>query len=87
MLIRFHNVVNAQAVHISTLDESVTTPEAQSAILDVLLPDQDTTVRMWQALLDRSVLVRDVGLAGWLRVTAGTPAETDAFLAAVGEVL
>ena len=30
------------------------------------------------------MLVRDVGLPGWLRVTAGTPAETDAFLAAHG---
>ena len=37
----------------------------------------------WQRLLDRGVLVRDVGLPGWLRVTAGTPAETDAFLAAL----
>jgi histidinol-phosphate aminotransferase len=37
----------------------------------------------WQALLDRGVLVRDVGLPGWLRVTAGTPAETDAFLEAM----
>ena len=35
---------------------------------------------VWQQLLYRGVLVRDVGLAGWLRVTAGTPDETDAFL-------
>jgi histidinol-phosphate aminotransferase len=41
----------------------------------------------WQALLDRDVLVRDVGLPGWLRVTAGTPEETDAFLTALGEVV
>jgi histidinol-phosphate aminotransferase len=40
----------------------------------------------WQALLDREVLVRDPGLPGWLRVTAGTPEETDAFLTALGEV-
>ena len=39
--------------------------------------------RTWQALLDAGVLVRDVGLPGYLRVTAGTPAETDAFLSAV----
>jgi histidinol-phosphate aminotransferase len=39
----------------------------------------------WRALLDRGVLVRDVGLPGWLRVTAGTPAETSAFLSAVEE--
>jgi histidinol-phosphate aminotransferase len=40
----------------------------------------------WQALLDRGVLVRDVGLAGWLRVTAGTPAENDAFLDAMRDI-
>jgi histidinol-phosphate aminotransferase len=42
---------------------------------------------IWQALLVRDVLVRDVGLPGWLRVTAGTAAETDAFLKAMGELL
>jgi histidinol-phosphate aminotransferase len=40
----------------------------------------------WQALLDHDVLVRDVGIPDWLRVTAGTPAETEAFLTALGEV-
>jgi histidinol-phosphate aminotransferase len=38
---------------------------------------------VWQRMLDRGVLIRDVGLHGWLRVTAGTPAETDAFLEAM----
>ncbi len=42
---------------------------------------------VWQALLVRDVLVRDVGLPGWLRVTAGTPDETSAFLKAMGELL
>ncbi|NEK84436.1 histidinol-phosphate transaminase [Blastococcus saxobsidens] len=42
---------------------------------------------VWQALLDRGVLVRDVGLPGWLRVTAGTPAETSAFLTALEAVV
>jgi histidinol-phosphate aminotransferase len=37
----------------------------------------------WQRLLDQGVLVRDVGLTGWLRVTAGTPEETSAFLEAL----
>jgi histidinol-phosphate aminotransferase len=37
----------------------------------------------WQRMVDAGVLVRDVGLPGWLRVTAGTPSETDAFLKAV----
>ncbi|HEX5541663.1 MAG TPA: histidinol-phosphate transaminase [Micromonospora sp.] len=37
----------------------------------------------WRALLEQGVLIRDVGLPGWLRVTAGTPEETDSFLAAM----
>lgn len=37
----------------------------------------------WQALLDHGVLVRDNAVPGWLRVTAGTPEENDAFLDAV----
>jgi histidinol-phosphate aminotransferase len=40
----------------------------------------------WRALLDRGVLVRDVGLAGFLRVTAGTEEETSAFLEALPAV-
>lgn len=40
----------------------------------------------WRALLDRGVLVRDVGIPHYLRVTAGTPAETGAFLAAMAQV-
>jgi len=40
----------------------------------------------WRSLLDHGVLVRDVGLPGWLRVTAGTPDETDAFLTAIREL-
>ena len=48
-------------------------------------------VATWQALLDEGVLVRDVssgpGLAGWLRVNAGTPDETTAFLQALARVV
>jgi len=42
---------------------------------------------VWQALLDRGVLIRETGPAGWLRASIGTPAENDAFLAALEEVL
>jgi histidinol-phosphate aminotransferase len=42
---------------------------------------------VWRALVDRGVLIRDVGLPGYLRVTAGTPGETDAFLKALDSVL
>ena len=42
---------------------------------------------VWQRLLDRGVLVRETGPAGWLRVTAGTPAETERFYTALAEVM
>jgi histidinol-phosphate aminotransferase len=42
---------------------------------------------LWQGLLDRGVLIRDVGIPGWLRVTAGLPDEVDAFLRALEDVL
>ena len=38
---------------------------------------------LWRALLEASVLVRDVGIPGHLRVTAGTAAETSAFIEAI----
>ncbi|MFF0158390.1 histidinol-phosphate transaminase [Streptomyces sp. NPDC005263] len=46
----------------------------------------DDAHEMWRRILDRGVLVRDNGVPGWLRVTAGTPEENDAFLDAVREL-
>ncbi len=43
--------------------------------------------KVWQGLLDRGVLIRVVGPAGWLRVSIGTAAEMAAFRAALQEVL
>jgi histidinol-phosphate aminotransferase len=40
---------------------------------------------LWRSLLDRGVLIRDVGLPGWLRVTVGTPVEIAAFVAALDD--
>jgi histidinol-phosphate aminotransferase len=40
----------------------------------------------WQALYDRGVLIRDVGIPNHLRVTAGTEEETTAFLDALASV-
>ncbi|MEU4561431.1 histidinol-phosphate transaminase [Actinoplanes sp. NPDC023936] len=53
----------------------------------VLFATGDDQKAAWQAFLDRGVLIRDVGLPGWLRVTAGTESETTAFLNAAEEIL
>ena len=53
----------------------------------VLFGHLDDAPATWRALLDRGVLVRDVGIPHYLRVTAGTPEETTGFLDALAEVL
>ncbi len=64
-------------------------PSAANFVL--FRPEARDGAAVWQALLDRSVLVRDCSswprLDGCLRVTIGTPAEDDAFLAALEDAL
>ncbi len=71
-------------------DLSVTVwPSAANFVL--FRPETKDGAQVWQALVERSVLVRDCSswprLDGFLRVTIGTPAEDDAFLAALEEIL
>ncbi|QAY70654.1 histidinol-phosphate transaminase [Xylanimonas protaetiae] len=42
---------------------------------------------VWQGLLERGVLIREVGPPGWLRVSVGTPDETARFKDALVETL
>jgi histidinol-phosphate aminotransferase len=49
----------------------------------VLFGGVDDPHAVFQALLDRGILIREIGLPGCLRVTAGTEAETSAFLEAI----
>ncbi|MBC7724551.1 MAG: histidinol-phosphate transaminase [Burkholderiaceae bacterium] len=41
---------------------------------------------LFEALLAEGIIIRDIGIAGHLRVTAGTAAETTAFLEALGRL-
>lgn len=42
---------------------------------------------VWQQLVDRGVLIRETGPAGWLRVSVGTPEENARFITALDESL
>ncbi|MHA7273785.1 histidinol-phosphate transaminase [Arthrobacter sp. TMT4-20] len=53
----------------------------------VLFGGLDDPHRIWQGLLDGGVLIRDVGIPGHLRVTAGTETETTVFLDTLGALL
>lgn len=52
----------------------------------VLFGGVDDPAAVWQGLYDRGVLIRDVGIPHHLRVTAGTEAETTAFLDALASL-
>jgi glycine C-acetyltransferase/8-amino-7-oxononanoate synthase len=56
---RAHLWENSRRLHkgLRDLGFDLATPEAQSAIIAILLPDQPTTVAMWQALLEAGVYV------------------------------
>ena len=43
--------------------------------------------RVWQALLEDGILIRDVGIAGYLRVTIGTDEENTAFIKSLTRIL
>lgn len=60
------------------------TPSDANFVLFGHLPD---AAAVWRRLLDRGVLIRDVGIAHHLRVTAGTQEETTAFLQALAAVI
>jgi len=53
----------------------------------VLFSGLKDSAKVWQQLLDRGILVRDMGIPGTLRVTAGTEPETTAFLNALREII
>jgi len=59
---------------------------AESDANFVLFGRFDDRHAVWQALLDRGVLIRETGPDRWLRVSVGTPEENVAFRAALEEV-
>jgi histidinol-phosphate aminotransferase len=76
-------------------DRDALVPKLAQLGLDVLPSDANFLLirgfhdekATWKQLLDRGVLIRDVGIPGALRVTIGTTDECAAFLAALTDVL
>jgi histidinol-phosphate aminotransferase len=66
-------------------DRGVTVPDSDANF--VLMGRFADRHAVWQGLLDRGVLVRETGPAGWLRVSIGTPEEMAVFRTAFQEVL
>jgi histidinol-phosphate aminotransferase len=60
---------------------------SKSGKFSTLLGIPNIIAQLWQEMLDRGILIRDVGLSGYLRTTIGTGAENDKFLHALRECL
>lgn len=84
---------------LAMVDEIVTQRDRISATLEalgyvaheswtnfVLFGGVDDPAATWRALYDRGVLIRDIGIPHHLRVSAGTEAETTAFLEALASI-
>ncbi|MBC2638486.1 MULTISPECIES: histidinol-phosphate transaminase [unclassified Rhodococcus (in: high G+C Gram-positive bacteria)] len=52
----------------------------------ILFGEFTDSAHAWQAYLDRGVLIRDVGIPGYLRATVGLASENDAFIVASDEI-
>jgi histidinol-phosphate aminotransferase len=63
-----------------------TVPSAANFVLFGGLDRHGGAPTVWRRLAEAGVLVRDVGLPGWLRVSVGTEPEMSTFLAALSSV-
>jgi histidinol-phosphate aminotransferase len=71
-----------QALH----DMGLTTIESSANFVLFTGFKQDAP-QLWAALLEKGVLIRDVGLSGYLRVTIGNEAENQLFISALKELI
>jgi histidinol-phosphate aminotransferase len=46
----------------------------------------ESSADTWKKFLDKGILIRDVSLAGYLRVTIGSPEENEKFISAMKEI-
>lgn len=69
--------------HLSSVGFSVYPSDSNFVLFGNIASPQE----LWQRLLDRGILIRDIGITNHARVNAGTEEETTAFLTAVDEIL
>ncbi|WP_345803499.1 histidinol-phosphate transaminase [Microbacterium sp. AZCO] len=85
-MLRMVDEIVAQRDRISATLDALDYEPHESWTNFVLFGGVDDPAATWQALYDRGVLIRDVGIPNHLRVTAGTEAETTAFLDALASI-
>jgi histidinol-phosphate aminotransferase len=80
-------LIDARGTVVKALHEMGLTTIASSANFVLFTGFKQDSPQLWAALLERGVLIRDVGLSGYLRVTIGNEAENQLFVSALKELI
>ena len=80
-------LIAARATMVQALQEMGLTTIPSSANFVLFTGFKQDAPQLWAALLEKGVLIRDVGLSGYLRVTIGNDAENNLFISALKELI
>ena len=80
-------LIAARATMVQALHEMGLTTIPSSANFVLFTGFKQDAPQLWAALLEKGVLIRDVGLSGYLRVTIGSDAENSLFISALKELI
>jgi len=80
-------IIAARESVVKALQDMGLTTIASSANFVLFSGFKQESPQLWVALLEKGVLIRDVGLSGYLRVTIGNEAENTLFISALKELI
>ena len=80
-------IIAARESVVKALGDMGLTSIASSANFVLFSGFKQEAPQLWAALLEKGVLIRDVGLSGYLRVTIGNEAENTLFVTALKELI
>jgi histidinol-phosphate aminotransferase len=80
-------IIAARDLVVKSLHDMGLTTIASSANFVLFTGFKQDAPQLWGALLEKGVLIRDVGLSGYLRVTIGNEAENTLFVTALKELI
>ena len=80
-------IIAARDLVVKSLHDMGLTTIASSANFVLFTGFKQDAPQLWGALLEKGVLIRDVGLSGYLRVTIGNEAENTLFISALKELI
>ena len=80
-------LIESRAIVVQALHDMGLTTIPSSANFVLFTGFKQDAPQLWAALLEKGVLIRDVGLSGYLRVTIGNEAENILFISALKELI